>query len=313
MVYLCRMNIRYLAHNEIDFHKWDSCVHFAINSKVYAFSWYLNQVAEEWGGLIEGNYESVFPIVWNDKIPGFLQIYQPQFAQQLGLFSIHSLSEKRMLAFLEAIPEKFKRITINLNSRNKSGVEADFKVEERPNFQLLLNTSYEEIASGFSSNLKRSIKKAAKHELFGGASVSPETLVDLYKTNQGKKIKDLNERSYFTLLRVIYQALHRGKGFITGVKSKDGELCAASFFLVNQGTITNLIPATTDKGREVCAMHFLLDVLIRTHANKPMKLDFEGSGIASIARFYKSFGASNFPYYVIKRNRLPALMRLLIT
>ncbi len=303
------MDIRYVEHKDLDFHKWDSCVHFAGNSTIYGFSWYLNQICEDWDGLVEGNYESVFPIIWNDKIPGFLQLYNPQFAQQLGLYSVHALSENRIRAFLSAIPKKYKRLTINLNSRITVNDSMGFNIEKRPNYQLFLNAPYEEIAAGYSKNLKRNLKKAAKNDLFAGVSVSPETLIELFKEHQGQKIKDVTDKSYFTLLRIMYQSMTRGKGFITGVQLADGTLCAAAFFLVNRGKLTYLLPVTTPQGKEVGAMHYLLDILIRTNENSPKRIDFEGSGIESIARFYKSFGATDDPYFVIQQNRLPFWMR----
>jgi hypothetical protein len=42
-----------------------------------------------------------------------------------------------------------------------------------------------------------------------------------------------------------------------------------------------------------------------------MILDFEGSEIPGIARFFKSFGAEKFHYYRLKMNRLPWFIKLI--
>jgi hypothetical protein len=52
-------------------------------------------------------------------------------------------------------------------------------------------------------------------------------------------------------------------------------------------------------------MPYLIDLFIQSNSGKPAFIDFEGSSIDSIARFYQSFGAENLPYYNIKKNMLP--------
>jgi hypothetical protein len=53
-----------------------------------------------------------------------------------------------------------------------------------------------------------------------------------------------------------------------------------------------------------------MDNIIFLFAEHRMVLDFEGSEIEGIARFFKSFGAEKRNYYRYKRNRLPWLLRI---
>ena len=65
------MEVRFVEHKDIDRPRWDGCVHYANNSLVYAYSWYLDNVSgEEWDALVEGDYESVMPLIPNHKIWG---------------------------------------------------------------------------------------------------------------------------------------------------------------------------------------------------------------------------------------------------
>jgi hypothetical protein len=90
-----------------------------------------------------------------------------------------------------------------------------------------------------------------------------------------------------------------------GVQNEKQELCAAIFWMTNGARFINLMNFTTKEGRDNGAMHHLVDMFIRSNVGKPMFIDFEGSSIESIARFYQSFGAENLPYYNIRQNRLP--------
>ena len=64
------MDLRLLSREAIEAAKWNGCVHYASNSKIYGYTWYLDNVAEEWMGLVEGDYQSVFPLVFNQKLLG---------------------------------------------------------------------------------------------------------------------------------------------------------------------------------------------------------------------------------------------------
>jgi hypothetical protein len=78
--------INYLKHTEIDKALWDECIAQSVNRRVYAFSWYLDIVCPGWDALVGDNYMHVFPLTHRRKW-GVGYLYQPFFAQQLGLFS----------------------------------------------------------------------------------------------------------------------------------------------------------------------------------------------------------------------------------
>ena len=50
-------------------------------------------------------------------------------------------------------------------------------------------------------------------------------------------------------------------------------------------------------------MFFLVNELIKKHAATNKILDFEGSKVEGVYRFYKGFGAGLRSYYLIKRFR----------
>src|ERR1700676_3681504 len=99
-------DIRYLERNEIDADKWDHCILNAPNGLIYARSFYLDSMAENWSALVEGDYQQVMPLTWNKKF-GFRYLYQPYFTKSLGVFGKSSLPFE-ISSFLNAVPEKFK-------------------------------------------------------------------------------------------------------------------------------------------------------------------------------------------------------------
>jgi hypothetical protein len=300
------MNIRRIKREDIEEKKWNGCVHYASNGNPYGYTWHLDAISEAWEGLVEGDYESVFPLVWNDKLLGKKQLYQPFFAQQLGVYSIKVLSQKRIETFLRAIPDEYRYINLNLNEGNTLiGNNLDFLVTEKPNYTLRLRDDYDTIYDRYSDNLKRNLKRTAAHKLTLTSNIKPEKLVEMYRTHQGPKMPELNDAAYHAAHRVIYNALHRGMGFLSGITNDKNELIAADFFLTSKHKIVNLMPATTPEGREKRAMHLLLDLQIRQNAMKPLIFDFEGSSVPGVAKFYQSFGATLSTYPCIERDALP--------
>ena len=90
--------IQYVKRKYLDEDKYNFCIENSIQSKVYAFSLYLDIVADNWDVLVLNDYKAVMPIPWNKK---FLLKYslQPFFCQQLGVYSkeILELSKKNLI------------------------------------------------------------------------------------------------------------------------------------------------------------------------------------------------------------------------
>ena len=69
--------------------------------------------------------------------------------------------------------------------------------------------------------------------------------------------------------------------------------------------------ASNEKGKELRGMYFLIDTFLQKNAGKGILLDFEGSMLEGVARFYEGFGASQETYYQLKFNRLPKPLKWL--
>ena len=106
------------------------------------------------------------------------------------------------------------------------------------------------------------------------------------------------------------QSLERGVGQLLGAYTQRNELCAAAFFLISNGKAIYLLASSGKEGLEQRAMFALVDHFINIHSETPLILDFEGSDIESIARFYKGFGAMPCEYNRLVINRLPLILKI---
>lgn len=292
--------IHYLRQNEIDKEKWDQCIDNSFNGMTYAKSWYLDLVAEQWEALVENDYERVFPLVFRKKY-GISYLYQPVFTQQLGVFSTSLLTEETVTKFVDSIPKHFRFAEINLNTFNKLQ-NGKYKVYNWLNHELDLIKPYELIHKGYSTNLKRNLKKANKEKLTFSESIKPDNIIRIFRENRGSSLS-LNDHDYNVLTRLAYSGIYKGVLKTYGVYTDMNELCAGVIFLQSKKKKIFLFSGLTEQGKQLNAMPFLIDRFIQLNNQQHITLDFEGSNDTNLARFYKSFGSKEITYPHLKINQ----------
>ena len=281
--------IKLFKNKEIDKQKWNNCLEQSKFAKIYAYSWYLDIVAPNWKALIQDDYKAVFPLPIKKRL-GISYISQPLFTQQLGLFS--SENSVKFEEFMSRIPKKIWLRSLQAHNNSTYAKTKD-------NFELDISAVIEKIREKYSQNTKRNIKKAREQQLIIKAC-SNQSLIQLFKSNKGKEVKEMNEESYSILSNLLHKIQEKKKGNCYGI-FKDGELISSAFFSNCFKRSIYLFAASNTYAKKIGANHLLIDTYIEKYKQDSLILDFEGSMIPSLARFYASFGAAKKPYYIIKR------------
>jgi GNAT acetyltransferase-like protein len=299
--------IRYIEYNNINKQKWDDCISKSQHPAVFVYSWYLDAVCKDnWSALVLNNYEAVFPIASRSKYK-INYVYQPFFSRYFGVYSSSKVSEKLVNEFLNAIPEKFKYIEFCLHESH-SFTTKKFDVKEKKFQELDLNGNYETIRKGFSENTIRNTKKAIKAGLKIRPDIAPEKIVNLFRSTKGNELEIFKPADYAVLIKLMNTCMELKKGQTIAVYDGD-KLCAAAFFMFSDNRFTFLKSGVTDEGKAKGAMHLLFDYFIRENAGKKYWLDFGGSSVESVAKFYKNFGAKDSVYLQVTQNNLPKLVK----
>jgi hypothetical protein len=301
--------IRFVEYKNIDRSKWDTCIKESLDSTIFVFSWYLDIVCSDWSALILNDYEAVFPLASRSK---FLinYIYQPFFTRYFGVYSSAVVSEKLVNEFFAAIPEKYKYIEFCIHNSDRISIK-DFEVDEREYQVLELDQPYEKLYKKYSDNAKRSIKKSAKSELWVEDNISPQEIVNLFKETKGIELDVFQSKDYKVLNSLMEACISRNQAESFGVYDQKNNLCAGAFFMRTGDRYIFLKSGVSETGKTIGAMHLLFDTFIRKYAEKNISLDFGGSSVESVARFYKNFGAKDCVYLQVKKNNLPLLVNWL--
>jgi hypothetical protein len=280
--------IQYLKRNQVDTKLYDTCIQKSINSRIYAYSWYLDCVADNWDALVLGNYEAVMPLPWRRK-HRLKYIYPPAWTQQLGVFSNKIISQNLLDKFINAIPKKFVKITVQFNSENISN---SFKMEKRINYILPLNISTNELISKFNNNRKRDLNKATLTSLKIEKEINFNVFLKFYLSEDKNYVLTLNQiETLNKLLKSENKSI-----YIWGIKINE-KLIASLVWLKDKNRITYLLPIANSEAKKMGLPTLLVTELIRQFSNSDMVLDFEGSMIKGVASFYTSFGAYKEEYY----------------
>lgn len=293
-----------LKNSHIDRRKWDDCINQAPNSRVYALSWYLDIVCHNWEGLVYGDYEYVLPLTITRKM-GVEFLLRAPFCQQLGIFPMADV--KITQQFMSEI-EKFSFVKYAVNSYWIMPKETGQNLKELPNFILPLYVGYNKLQKYFTSHCKRHIRKTEKHQIH--VTTSSDIIRFVQNTLKYSQYP-INKKSILCLQQIISRAIYQGTGQIHSAFDSQNNLCASVFWLRHKNRIYYLSAYSTAEGKQKSAMYALVNEMINQNAETGYVIDFEGSQIDGIARFYKGFGAVNENYFSIESNNLPWIIKLL--
>lgn len=300
-------NIRFLKRSEINDLQWNELINQSVNSLPYALSWYLDAVAENWGALVLNNYQAVMPVVWLTKL-GVKCLYQPYYCQQLGVFSSGVLAKDLQKDFLKAAADKFPYVNMNLNA-GSIVVANEAGLNPKKNLLLSLNKNYDEIFQHFNQNHKRNIAKGSKNKLrfFEDTDLTSFQAFYLGNVNHAKEnFRPQHEKIFKKLTATLVSA---NTGHIFSAITAEGDLVAAVLIIKHHKRLIGIINTSSAEGKKAGASHFLFDRIIKKYAGTDVVLDFEGSSIPTIARFYEGFGAVEEVFFNYKTTVLRSISK----
>jgi len=298
--------IKYIERKDLNVVKYNNCITNSFASRVYAFSWYLDIVTDNWAVLVLDDYNAVMPIPWRKKF-AITYVYPPFWLLELGVFS--SDEKLNTKPFFSYLLDNFKFVETRLNTDIKVDNTAKYFLPKT--MQVLpLKDHYKAIFKNYRKDRRKDVNKANKLDLVEKWNDKPETLITLFKNNVGKRTSNIVAKDYTVLLKLIETCIDKKVGEILSIYNKENKLVAAGFFLKHNKTITILVSSTDFNDRKNGANTFLIDRAIYKYEKNFSIFNFGGSSMQSIAKYFLSFGAISLNYTQIKYNKLPFLLKL---
>ncbi len=287
-------SIKILKSTEINIEKWNALVNDS-KAPIYAQYHYLDGVCKTWKALVWNDYELILPIPYKTKffIP---YAYSVPFIQQLGFIGNLSID---FSTIKKAIKKIVRAGEIYANHTNSFLLQEKINIVQKLNLVLPLQQSYEQIQSNFSNDTLRNIGKANKQNFDYRDDIDIETCVNLYQENYGYKMQNIAQTDYLSFAKVCKYFAQKQQCFCRAVQYEN-DIVACAIILKDEHKLYNLANTTTAKGKKLSANYFLFNSLLKEFSLSNLALDFEGSEIAGVKKFYESFDAKPEPYFMWK-------------
>ncbi len=283
--------IHYIKRENLNVSKYNKCVNNAINSRIYALSYYLDIVADNWDALVLDDYIAVMPLPWRSKYL-LKYIYPPCWTQQLGVFSTEEITKELTDCFLKTIPKKFIKKTILLNTHCTSSYTSEVK----NNYVLNLNKPYPDLKKEYRKGRKRSVKKFQNSSFKISHSKNITDLITLFKNNY-QHGATINNDDYQKLKLLSLES--KLNPIVLKIHNSNGDLISGSLLFKDSKRIYYLFSANNPEGNNIKGNSANINTIIENYAETNYTLDFEGSMIPGIAYFFESFGSKieNYSLY----------------
>lgn len=287
------MKARYLSHKTIDKKAWDEVISQGVGGNIYGASWYLDAVWPGWNALVADDYKLMAVVPGRRKFM-LPVVLNPFFIRQCGVYAANHEVMQEIPRFLQSYRKGFLVGKIHLQYP-ETVAPLNGAVTRRMFQQLDISTP--DFEQAYSSNHKRNLKTASKHAL-ELAVVCPGTVVEIFKRNKGGELGVFHAPDFNRLYASFEACVSHGAGEGFAAVSKEGDILATGFFSFFNQTITYLQGSTTPQGKDTGAMHFLMHQVASRYAGTFRVLDFGGSSVPSVARFYNAFGGTDRYYYL---------------
>lgn len=300
--------IKHLENTDINFVRWDNCINNAINGNIFAYSWYLNILCEEWEALVLGNYEYVMPLFHKTKFNKKIY-FSSKLGIRLGVYSNKLITHDIVQKFIDAIPSDKSLINLSLNIYNHLNSP---NVRMVSTYELDLIQSHQKIAEKYSNQFQKDLETAHLNKITITQGLLPNELINFALSKKVYSKPKLKENQISQLRMIIANSLRYHLGETYCAYGDHNNLQAAAFFVKSKKKIHLLFAAISQYGIHKNAFHLLIDKYIEVHSEKDLTLNIENSIAKNNKEFFTGVGAHEVKYQQYYKNNLPRVYKLIL-
>lgn len=310
---------------EINAAEWDALVWESPQGNLYHCHAYLTHLLPDWQAAVlyhDGRMAAAFP--WSEKRKwGIRYVLQPPFAQYHGILLRPSSDQvykelefqKKAIQMLhESIPPRILYFSVLFAPQFSYELPLMWSGWQQQTYYTYwtdIRQGYEAFLRSAASHVRREIKKAEQSSLTVVTENAPEKVIDILKQAKPEAVKTIAPHFFDALCTNARYYHTAGKSHC--LIGYDGEQAIAGiiYFFYKDKMIYyqgSTLPAYKNSG----IMSKIIAESVRLYGSDYHYLDFDGSMIEPIERFFRGFGAFPVRYSRFTLNRLPWYFRAIL-
>ena len=295
--------MRYLKNSQINYEKWDRCISKSLNGTIYAYSWYLDAVCDNWDAIIQGDYEIIMPLPYYSKY-NYKIIKQPPFTYQLGIFSSKKFIKIELEKFINNIPRIYKEIELNLNKYNNF-TNCTWNISKNKYYAIDLINSYSQLFDEYTFDLKNAIQKSLQDKFFIRTNLSVLEVTGFLRRNNYLS----NEKDYNNLRRLIFVLKKKRLLLAFGAYNRQNTLIGVSLYIFSHYNTHLLLIVTSQDAEKEQVVSLLIDKFFQINSEKDITLNFDVALPEQTNEIIKNFGAKEYCSKTISIKRIPKVIK----
>lgn len=273
----------------MDTQKWDALVDQTPRSAFFSYSWYLDELAENWCVAVNEDYSQGVALPFTVRL-GQRIVYTPIF-----------------VSYLEWLGESPYDESI------RSIILKEFKIIEAAFLQPILGVAQEEFICQWlwkdtpvklGSQAKRMLKKSEKNGLNVVMSNEFSSIFVIVEKELQGKFVGVAEAHFQDLKRSILAA--ESKGVVVSFEVRENGDCVGGVICFEkEDQLLYLKGAVTESAKKSGGMYLAINAAIEYAKSKEKHVDFGGSRVEGVRRFNKNFGGEDVIYHAYQINHGP--------
>lgn len=311
------------THQEIEAATWDEFVHDSAQGNIYHLHTYLTNLLGEWQAVVvkeSGKIVAAFPFSAKTKW-GISYAMQPFFAQYFGiLFGPKSESIYKNLEFQKkaiqlihnTLPARIKYFDYNFAPEFDYALPLQWlgwRQKTLYTYWVNIGQGYDSFLQNCASHVRREIKKADQAGLTVHVENNPETVVKILKIAKPEAVRQIDEHFFEALCNNARHFHSQGESHCL-IGYEGSKPVAGIIYFFYQNKMIYYQGSTISDYKNSGIMSKIIAESVRLFGHEYRYLDFDGSMIEPIERFFRGFGAYPVQYSNFCLNRLPFFFRL---
>jgi len=260
------MELRKLKREVVDDKKWDECVRQSPNGHVFAYTWYLDIVCEEWEAMVLNDYELIVPLPIQHR--SFIKnVALPYWIPYLGVISKIPISESDVNTLLTQIP--YLNVSLTLNAHNKLPPKEAIDVKLTKYVVLDLILSLERLKAKFSTDLNQVIDVYERQQISVIRSLNPKEYGDFLQQQS-----TVSDDQLGTLIKLISFALRYKSAGTYAAYNQRNEMIAEAFFVKSNSCLSLLHFATRHDDHDLLGPKAIVYHILKHNAESNLTMEF---------------------------------------